>query len=701
MLDSIIPELDYTSTYGSSVLKSLQNDNLPELDLLVREAIQNSSDAAIGLPEKSFNVNFSLGTFAPDRLNDMLSGISSILNDKYQGSADFLEIRDYKTSGLTGPVRKSELDPLDHKNYFKLVFDTGKEQLNSSSGEAGGSYGYGKSVYYRIGIGLVIFYSRISLESGGNESRLIISLIEHETGEKSILQRVKKNTVGRAWWGRIAPDDETELLPLTDETEIGNILNIFDVKPFSDSQTGTAIIIPYIDKAKLLSGLYPENCGIDPEEVAMCTFKDDIAEYIRLSIQKWYAPKIFNKALENIPGEQKWLNVRVNGNVIKNSTSYMRPFFLLVQELYNTALYACYDKPYTQTNFTHLLIKKEKIPSARVEGQMAGIVSVARASKEDLGNSLIQPYTFLRLFGKTSVNDPIVMFARTPGMVLDYKIDGPWAKNLIKPEEDDEYIVAFFVPKGVNRLKENMAVNKYSGIPLGEYLRQCEKSDHMDWNDKAGMTVVTNIRNQINNKINHINKARDDAPVEGTASKLSGKLGRRLLPTTRFGKNPGGSAGGDGGSGGGGKLTNLEFNLYSPEYGAKELRIPFCVKFNNNRKDAYFGLFVESEVTLMDAASWKANIETPFPLAIERIEKCRLTALNSDKTIEFTNECTRNNNCISSEYSTIEIIEDNDANVCGFYIKNEISNVVLEGILIVSADDKKYCFTIKEAKMPK
>ena len=41
--EALIPQVDYTSTsYGSVLLKSLQTEKLPELDLLVREAVQNS-----------------------------------------------------------------------------------------------------------------------------------------------------------------------------------------------------------------------------------------------------------------------------------------------------------------------------------------------------------------------------------------------------------------------------------------------------------------------------------------------------------------------------------------------------------------------------------------------------------------------------------------------------------------------------------
>ncbi len=235
MLDELIKTMDYGISYGSGTLKALQNDSLPELDLLVREAIQNSSDAARKIENARFDVNFSVGTFKSHNLNLELNSLAKVLDDRYQGQeCEFMEIRDTRTSGLTGPVQLSELDREDHGNYFKLVFDTGKEQTDSDSGEAGGSWGYGKSVYYRIGIGLVIFYSQIQNNSI-YEERLILSLTEHETDNNSLLQEVCKESVGRAWWGKRNPENNNELLPITDSGEIQRILNIFGLHRFNKS----------------------------------------------------------------------------------------------------------------------------------------------------------------------------------------------------------------------------------------------------------------------------------------------------------------------------------------------------------------------------------------------------------------------------------------------------------------------------------
>ena len=150
MLDMEILKTDYGVSYGSVTLKSLQNDNVPELDLLVREAIQNSSDASLTQEGKSYAVNFQTGKFVPAKFNSFLNELEDVLNTRFpEREADFLEIRDTKTSGLTGSIRKAEIKKDDHGNFFKLIYDTGKRQTISN---AGGNWGFGKSVYYRVGI---------------------------------------------------------------------------------------------------------------------------------------------------------------------------------------------------------------------------------------------------------------------------------------------------------------------------------------------------------------------------------------------------------------------------------------------------------------------------------------------------------------------------------------------------------------------
>lgn len=701
MLDSRILGMDYGLSYGSGSLKALQNDNLPEIDLLVREAIQNSSDASLREEGDSFCVNFNFRSFEPKRLNSLLKDVGPILDARFRGEkADCLEIRDYKTSGLTGKVRRSEVaaTPDDHGNYFKLVFDTGKEQTNSDDGMAGGSWGYGKSVYFRVGIGLVIFYSRIKTECG-YESRLIVSLIEHENSADAVLTQVREDSVGRAWWGKEDPDDETELLPITDTGEIKEILDIFEVNLFGENETGTSIIIPYIDKEKLMEGIFPEHCGISDDVIAMCSFKEDIVEYTKLAIQKWYAPKIFNKSLAKY-SNQKWLAVRVNDIPIRDTD--MRPLFQLVQELYTAALSANkYGKQvYESKKFDG--IKSVSVPSKKVQGDRAGFVSTVIVRNEDFGSTggIIPPQAYLRLFGALTKNDPVVMYARAAGMVLDYKIDGKWTKGLIKPEGDDEMLLSFFVPDCSLKLKDDKALGEYAGLSLGNYLRKCEKSDHMSWNDPASLTVVTNIAAQTTSKINDCYRKKSSSDAEGTASKLSGKLGRRLLPTLNYGKTKGGSGRSGGAGGSGGTISNLECKFSQTKITSDAMTIEFELKFMNVRKTAFIGVFVESEVGLMDAKTWEEGIGTKFPIEIPIIANCSVYAMNSKQTMTFDSSCNQENRRIENEFASIEAVYTEKGEVLGFSICNSITNAVVKGTLALKSSDKKYCCTIKEAKEP-
>ena len=125
MLDSYILPFSAGVAYGSGALKALQNDNIPELDLLVREAIQNSSDAALNIKgKKNVQVQFNIGEFVAKQFTSQLSEVSECLCKKYPNNKyKYLEIRDLNTVGLTGEVRSSRIDPNDdHGNYYKLVF---------------------------------------------------------------------------------------------------------------------------------------------------------------------------------------------------------------------------------------------------------------------------------------------------------------------------------------------------------------------------------------------------------------------------------------------------------------------------------------------------------------------------------------------------------------------------------------------------
>ena len=94
---------------GSSLLKLIQNNNMPALDLLVRESIQNSLDAR---KENSryVEVDYLTGKFNSEKLSQELEGITSSLRKRFpEKQYDFIAVRDFNTVGLVKwIIRKSK-----------------------------------------------------------------------------------------------------------------------------------------------------------------------------------------------------------------------------------------------------------------------------------------------------------------------------------------------------------------------------------------------------------------------------------------------------------------------------------------------------------------------------------------------------------------------------------------------------------------
>lgn len=696
MLDREILKTNYGVSYGSVTLKSLQNDNIPELDLLVREAIQNSSDAALGEAGPSYAVNFQYGSFTPAVFNSFLTDIENSLNIKYPiPSADFLEIRDTKTTGLTGCIRKADIKKDDHGNFFKLIYDTGKRQTKSS---AGGNWGFGKSVYYRVGIGIVIFYSKIKTETG-YDSRLIITLVEDESKKDSngndatILNALEPLSAGKAWWGI---RDGEDLLPLQDMDFIKSVLDVFGLKPFKDNETGTSIIIPYLKTDSLLNGIVPADAEIEAgiKEHFSSVWTASIADYLRLSIQKWYAPKIHNRELPNFC-DKKWLLVSMNSTPIRKQD--MLPLFNLAQELYTTSIAKTYGHEYKSKTFPGIVCLPVNI-RGYFDGMTSGYVSVIKISKQELNGTqnLLSPYDYIGKFeADGGLNEPVVMYSRDPGMIIDYAITGPWVKNIAPPESPDDFVFAFYFPITHKTLKQDLPAPEYAGMPLGEYLRDCEASDHMGWNDPVKMQIVQRIQKNTVNQISGHLKKSEQVNVDATASKLAGRLGRNLLPRVGYGKKPGGS-GGSGGSGGGGtKINNIVLEISSQTIHGNSLVMNYELQLMHGKKDAKVSLMIASEGGWIDPESWKDEIGTEFPAVFDSV------SVDTIKT--SVSENTGINQTFGVEVKTLSVEEadftlqalEGVSQCTTLAIHSNVLNPKIAGSFVVKTHDKKYQFAFK------
>ena len=98
---------------GSSLLRLIQNNKTPVLDLLVRESIQNSLDAH-KQGARSVTVEYLTGTFSSHKLGAELEGLSGALAKRFPSDkCQYLAVCDSDTVGLTGQVPQCDLHTAD------------------------------------------------------------------------------------------------------------------------------------------------------------------------------------------------------------------------------------------------------------------------------------------------------------------------------------------------------------------------------------------------------------------------------------------------------------------------------------------------------------------------------------------------------------------------------------------------------------
>ena len=604
------------SETGSSLLKLIQNNALPTLGLLVRESIQNSSDAALE-DASHVKVDFNIHHFYKGQVNRHFEGITDKLNSRYPGDTHkLMEIRDGNTTGLKGPLHYSEAKGTNLGNLNNLVYEISRPQQKEG---AGGSWGLGKTIYFRVGIGLVVYYSRIMLEDGNYQSRLAACLVENQDKEDALLQgHYDGPPRGIAWWGTRYKENGTETVAITDHDEIQQIINDFGIRPFEGEETGTSIIIPYIDEEELMitaRSVYHKNHE-------NYWWLDNVEDYLRVAVQRWYAPRLENNNYKL----NKPLKVTVNDRPVKRKD--MLPLFRLVQDLYN---YSSYSKG---SKFQELLAEKHDIHREKISLRQtfkgtgeAGEIIFVKMSKDQLKmeppENEKSPYEQANIeFIDESGNPPVICYLRQPGMIIQYDASGSWVSQ-IRAQSSEEYIIGLFVPNS-----ENEMLDKYDGMSLEEYLRKGEKADHTSWDDwtitEDNPRVVVKIRNNLGKKINEKFEVKDQQSRSTKKSSVGKSLANFLLPPENFGKKP--TAEKPRSTKPGSKTVNRanKAALYTqkdPIFQDGEIQIPFEVTAGKNINTAEVFLRVESETGLIKPNTWESDdqIGGPFPLEVSKI----------------------------------------------------------------------------------
>lgn len=601
-----IAEFGKMSQSGNSLLKLIQNNDLPILDLLVREAVQNSLDAGIRVEgHKSVFVDMGIKDVDVPNFAKHLDGIEDRLNNKFgKAPQKAIYIEDANTTGLTGSLNFKQSP---NGNIFKLIYGISMAQETPG---AGGSWGLGKTVYFRVGVGLVVYYSRILNENDQYEHRLAVTLVENEKLPDTLMpEHQGKVPSGIAWWGgRLTPDSD-DTVPITDEAMIRDILQSLSIEPFDGERTGTKIIIPFINEQQLL---IKHNINSDENK----PWESDVSEYLRVAMQRWYAPRLGNKKYPY----GKYLDGHVNGERLEKDE--FLPVFLELQLMYNAA--ALDEKSTSNRYFVNDIQLRNYFENNKVNN--AGRVAYKRFTKKELdmlaplnGPS---PYTCVDEKNTLSEqNAPLLAYTRRPGMIVNYETDGQWCKG-IEPTQENEYLIAIFVPNSESKLLQGDA----DVIDLEAYLRKSEMADHTSWTDiivnSTPYDIVGKIRSQVSRKIKASYEKKEEVKGKEGMNTLARNVGKMLLPPTGFGRRA--SSRNQGGKPKGPTTRTSRGNslvISEQNYLASgEIEIHFQLKLAANVSAVVLELFILSESGKISAQDWESedSVGTPFPAEIKR-----------------------------------------------------------------------------------
>ena len=609
---------------GSALRGMIRNSSTPILDLLVRESIQNSLDAKDECINSRFvNVGFTTGQFRKELLDRELDGIN--LASRTDWSNTFIAISDTGTTGLTGNFDD------DTGNLSKLVF--GIYEAQQASG-AGGCWGVGKTVYFRIGTGLVIYYSRIKKASGDYDSLLSVAFVEDETKKDSLLPAASDGKkYGIAWWGEPVPGRK-RVRETHNERVIGNILGMFGIKPYEGRQTGTVILIPFTDEKALLANNQPEREDGSPAPY----WTTSVPEYLKYSVQKWYSARLCNRKYPF----GKYLNVSINGRSFDPYRD-MEPFFRLTQTLYNKAALTLTASPDADNIcFEDAEIQCEEIRVRKqIDPVLAGCVAFAKLSRRQLGmlppENRPSPYEYISSYvGEKDPGKPIILFCRKPGMIVRYDKEKDWTEGITKTEEN-EFLVAFFVLNGAPTLK-----NTTAGLTLEDYVRKSEQADHLSWDDYNIMednlrpSIIEKIKNNTAKKIEAAMRVAEDDNDRTTETGLSSRIGGLLLPPVGFGRKPSSSPDTrpGGGEGGGSSVRrNVRYTYRIEEFTASGMVLNMHIS-SGNKVAAAFGFSIDADSVngSITAAKWLEEMDLAFPFFISG-SQIILSRTDSERTI--------------------------------------------------------------------
>lgn len=387
-------------SYGDIQMNAIGRPDLSQLNIFVRESIQNSWDARLFESENS-NVHFSidyaeLSPHATSRLRDEIFGSGdlvpeSILNSLKRERMPLLIVSDSGTVGLRGGTNAAVKSGV-HNEFCSFVREVGR---SSDKEIGGGTYGVGKGVFYQLSrCNTILVYSRTTDRYGLDVNRFIA--ISNQPG----FEQGEVKFTGRHWWG----DEEHHFDEFLD-------VNI----PFADAVTGSradSLASAFsMDLAFAEGGRYGTAIAVlDPNLGSLDECRpnepdpvEEVMETFANAITRWVWPRL----VKQIPGEPTLtVSVSCRGDALEVPDPHRDPF---LKEYVRAYLASASVEPGVEEGLKLRRSSEVSAVRAKKADRHLGTFAIKEVSTENLG---------LEDHGKELVNR--VALIRNPRMVIEY-----------------------------------------------------------------------------------------------------------------------------------------------------------------------------------------------------------------------------------------------------------------------------------------
>jgi hypothetical protein len=258
---------------GDAARRALGKPKLDPLSVLIRESVQNSWDARCKPENKKSSISFTASldvcddrafkALAENVFAETPSGGHPLRRCLRRGMTRLI-LEDRNTVGLGGPVFKDEKgSPTEPRHFIRFFRDIGRA-AHSSTG--GGTYGYGKSVFFNASAAsTVVVRTRFRTAAGRFENRLMAMSLWSASEDEVF--------TGRHWWG--VPSPRRNLVAPLVGADCERIADRLGFRPFEADETGSGFMI------------VAPKLALSPEETL-----EAVARRIGETMVVWYWPRM-------------------------------------------------------------------------------------------------------------------------------------------------------------------------------------------------------------------------------------------------------------------------------------------------------------------------------------------------------------------------------------------------------------------------